>query len=156
MTLRQYTIETSSEAETAALGRRIAPQLCPATVVPLYGDLGTGKTVLCRGIARGLGIEAPVTSPSFTVAQEYRRPDGLWLFHLDMYRIANEEDALSFGIEEFLFSASGVTLVEWPERIAGLLEEAAGKTMLMPIYLAHTAPGNRRIRVAEGLLPDDE
>jgi hypothetical protein len=129
--------------------------------VALHGDLGAGKTVLTRGIARGLGITEPVTSPTFTIVQEYRRADGQWLYHLDMYRIRSEDDALAFGIEEFLFAPNAVTVVEWPERIAGLLEVpwragGAGQTgaagaaegaLLVPLWLEHVSDHERRVRL---------
>ncbi|MBT4821584.1 MAG: tRNA (adenosine(37)-N6)-threonylcarbamoyltransferase complex ATPase subunit type 1 TsaE, partial [Lentisphaerae bacterium] len=92
------TITTDSEDETQALGARIAAVLPLGRVVALHGDLGAGKTVLSRGLARGFGITEPVTSPTFTVVQEYERPGGSWLFHLDMYRIECDDDALAFGI----------------------------------------------------------
>ena len=95
-------IISDSEAATLALGVRLAAMLPSGSVVALVGDLGCGKTVLARGIARGLGIAEAVTSPTFTVAQEYRRPNGEFLYHLDMYRIADENAALAFGIDEFL------------------------------------------------------
>ena len=121
--MRSVTVTTHSPEETEALGKRIGRFLRPGIVVALYGDLGTGKTVLTRGIARGLGISEPVTSPTFTVAQEYPTENGRWFFHLDMYRLADAEAAIAFGIEEYLFSPEAITVVEWPERIEDLLRE---------------------------------
>ena len=152
---------TTSESETEAVGRCLAGLLSPGCVVALHGDLGAGKTVLTRGIARGLGITEPVTSPTFTIVQEYRRADGTWFFHLDMYRIRNEDDALAFGIEEFLFAPDAVTVVEWPERIAVLLETPSQKhapgsaraesavttSALVPLWLEHVSDQERRIRL---------
>lgn len=122
-------IVSDSEAMTLALGARLAGMLPSGTVVALVGDLGCGKTVLARGIARGLGIAEAVTSPTFTVAQEYRRPNGEYLYHLDMYRITDENAALAFGIDEFLFQPNAITLVEWPEQIAGLLVRPSLRTI---------------------------
>jgi tRNA threonylcarbamoyladenosine biosynthesis protein TsaE len=134
-------IITNSDEETERLGRRLASRLRPGMVLALYGDLGAGKTVLSRGIARGLGVDEPVTSPTFTVVQEYPCPDGLLLFHLDMYRIDNEEAALAFGIEEYLYAPDAVTVVEWPERIEGLLDgDATGI-----IRLSHLGEGQRQL-----------
>ena len=130
---------------TLTLGRMLAACLPPASVVALYGDLGAGKTVLSRGVARGLGIAEPVTSPTFTVVQEYRRPNGQWFYHLDMYRISDEQAALAFGIEEFLFTTNAITLVEWPERIAALL----APTATIAITLTHVGESQREI-----VLPD--
>ncbi len=120
---------SESEEMTLGLGIRLAKLLPSGSVVALAGDLGCGKTVLSRGIARGLGIAEAVTSPTFTVAQEYRRPNGEYLYHLDMYRIADENAALAFGIDEFLFQPNAVTLVEWPEQIAGLLDDERLRTV---------------------------
>lgn len=106
---------------TLELGSKLARIMHPGQVIALYGDLGAGKTVLSRGFARGLSITEPVTSPTFTVAQEYQAPDGSRFYHLDMYRIDDERSALAFGIEEYLFAPDAVTLVEWPERIEKLL-----------------------------------
>lgn len=153
------TITTDSEDETQALGARIAAVLPLGRVVALHGDLGAGKTVLSRGLARGVGITEPVTSPTFTVVQEYERPGGSWLFHLDMYRIECDDDALAFGIEEFLFAPDAVAVVEWPERIAGLLEcpsggeqpdRVAGRSCvpdLVVVRLSHVAESRREIQL---------
>ncbi len=116
-------LTSHSEDETLALGSRLASLLQFGQVVALDGDLGAGKTVFSRGVARGLGITEPVTSPTFTVVQEYRLPDHHLFFHLDMYRIDDEQAALAFGIEDFLFAPDAITLVEWPERIPRLLPE---------------------------------
>lgn len=153
MSTPTVTLVSESDRETEAIGQRLAGQLRPGMVVALEGDLGAGKTVLSRGIARGLGIEEPVTSPTFTVVQEYTCPGGLLLYHLDMYRIDDETAALAFGIEEFLYAPDGVTVVEWPERIAGLLGEDAATAR---VRLEHLAEGKRRLVLPRWLLPDAE
>lgn len=132
---------SDSDEQTLAMGIALAPALQDGMVVALVGDLGCGKTVISRGIARGLGITEAVTSPTFTVAQEYRRPDGKFLYHLDMYRIPDEEAALAFGIDEFLFRPNAITLVEWPEQIAGLLDSPRRLT----IRFQHLAEGQRSL-----------
>jgi tRNA threonylcarbamoyladenosine biosynthesis protein TsaE len=139
-------IISDSEEATLRLGTALAAQLRPGAVVALHGDLGAGKTVLSRGVARGLGITEPVTSPTFTVVQEYRTGGGNWFYHLDMYRISDEQAALAFGIEEYLFAPQAIALVEWPERIAGLLR--AGPVLNLTLIHA----GEER-RILE--LPDD-
>ncbi len=145
-------ILSTTPTETENIGRRLAKLLPSGAVVPLFGNLGTGKSVLCRGIARGLGIEEPVTSPTFTVVQEYQAPGSLTLFHIDMYRIPNEEDALAFGIEEYLFAEDAITLVEWPERIAGLLEVTDSlKNKIYPIHIEHAGEEQRRLRIPGAL-----
>jgi len=143
----------TGEAATLGLGRAIAAGLAPGTVVALHGDLGTGKTVLSRGIARGLGITEAVTSPTFTVVQEYLRGNGTYLFHLDLYRIRDEAAALTFGVDEYLFAADGITLVEWPERIAALLVSPGSGRALYSLQLAYVGGDVRRIEVPAGLEP---
>ena len=113
-------VTTQSDSETVALGSEFAAQLRGGDIVALHGNLGAGKTVFARGVARGLGIDEPVTSPTFTVVQEYQGPK-LRLYHIDLYRLQDEHDALAFGIEDFLNDPEAVTLLEWAERIAGLL-----------------------------------
>lgn len=132
---------SSSDEMTLALGRGLATILQPGMVVALDGDLGCGKTVISRGIARGLGVTEAVTSPTFTVAQEYALPQGGYLYHLDMYRIGDDEAALAFGIDEFLFQPTAITLVEWPGQIAGLMR---GKD-LRTIHFTHLSPTTRQL-----------
>ncbi len=153
MSTPNVTLVSESDRETEAIGQRLAEQLRPGMVVALQGDLGAGKTVLSRGLARGLGIVEPVTSPTFTVVQEYICPGGPLFYHLDMYRIDDETAALAFGIEEFLYAPDAVTVVEWPERIAGLLGEDA---MTASVRLEHLAEGKRRLVLPRWLLPDAE
>ncbi|NOY81599.1 MAG: tRNA (adenosine(37)-N6)-threonylcarbamoyltransferase complex ATPase subunit type 1 TsaE [Kiritimatiellaeota bacterium] len=155
-------IHSTSERDTLAVGEALARRLAPGTVVGLYGDLGTGKTVMARGMARALGITEPVVSPTFMIVQEYRTPAGLWFYHLDLYRIDGVEAALGFGIEEFLFAPDSITAVEWPERIAALLEAPptregqAGRERptpalvlprVVPVYFEHVEADRRRIRI---------
>ena len=108
-----------SEAETEALGRRLAAVLAPGAVVAYRGDLGMGKTAFTRGLARGLGYEGRVTSPTFTIVNEYQGA-GLPLFHFDMYRLEDAGDLFDIGWEDYL-NRGGVCAVEWSERIAGAL-----------------------------------
>ena len=152
MNIDTVTLVTASDEATEDLGRRLAARLRAGMVLALYGDLGAGKTVLSRGIARGLGIEEPVTSPTFTVVQEYSCPSGMLFFHLDMYRIDSEESALAFGIEEYLYAPDAVTVVEWPERIAGLLDGQGTGT----VRLSHLSEGQRQIVLPAWLVSDRE
>ncbi|MBP5639185.1 MAG: tRNA (adenosine(37)-N6)-threonylcarbamoyltransferase complex ATPase subunit type 1 TsaE [Victivallales bacterium] len=146
--------ESNSYETTLELGTRLATILSNGQVLALYGDLGAGKTVLARGFARGLGITEPVTSPTFTVAQEYHAPNGRWFYHLDMYRIDDERSAMAFGIEEYLFAPDAVTLVEWPERIEKLLRG----DNCFSLTLTHVSEDTRYIDIpdvlAEKLLED--
>ena len=110
---------THSADETRKLASEIAAETPNGTVFALDGNLGAGKTVFASGFADGLGITEPVSSPTFTIVQEYPYTKGMF-FHLDLYRIDNPDAALAFGIDEFLYASDAISLVEWPERIDGL------------------------------------
>lgn len=103
------------------MGRRLGQQLQPGAVVAYYGDLGAGKTAFTRGLARGLGIEEAVTSPTYTIVNEY--PGKIPLFHFDMYRLSSSEDLFDIGWEDYL-TRGGVIAVEWSERVEDVLEDA--------------------------------
>ena len=105
---------TRSEAETEALGCRLAERLFPGAVVAYQGDLGMGKTAFTRGLARGLGCRARVTSPTFTIVNEYEG-GRLPLFHFDLYRLEGAEDLFDIGWDDYL-TRGGVCAVEWSER----------------------------------------
>ena len=131
-----------SESETEEAGFKLARILFPGSIVLLRGDLGAGKTVFSRGFARGLGITEPDSSPTYTIEQEYERPDGGRLYHLDLYRISGVEAALAFGADEFLNDPGAIALVEWPERIEGLLPPNA-----VNVRLEHLSESERRISI---------
>jgi tRNA threonylcarbamoyladenosine biosynthesis protein TsaE len=107
---------TGSEHETLALGERIGRLLEQPQLILLQGDLGAGKTVLARGIARGLGVpeRTPITSPTFTLMNHYTAR--LDLYHFDLYRLSDPDELIELGFDEFAHG-SGVALVEWPERL---------------------------------------
>lgn len=100
-------------------GGRLARELRRGDVIALSGELGAGKTALVKGVARGLGIAVEVTSPTFTLIHEYGG-GRLALYHIDLYRIDSVPQALAIGIEDYL-NGTGVTVIEWAERIASLL-----------------------------------
>ena len=107
------TVETSGEAETAAAGAGLAPVLRTGDVVLLSGELGAGKTAFVRGLARALGVpEEDVTSPTFTLVQEYRAPTTV-LFHVDLYRLSPRE-VEDLGLDEMI--GEGILAIEWPDR----------------------------------------
>ena len=110
---------THSEAETEILGRRLAERLRPGAVVAYRGDLGMGKTAFTRGLAQGLGCQARVTSPTFTIVNEYEG-GRLPLFHFDMYRLDGAEDLFDIGWDDYL-DRGGVCAVEWSGLAAGAL-----------------------------------
>ena len=106
---------TSSEMATVLVGRDLAKTLCSGSVVLLFGDLGAGKTAFVRGIAEGLGVDpAEVSSPTFTLVQEYRG-GRLPLFHADLYRLNDSREVDELGLDEI--AASGVLAVEWADKL---------------------------------------
>ena len=106
---------TRSEAETAAIGQQLSAGLAAGDVILLFGDLGAGKTAFVRGVAAGLGIDrGEVTSPTFTLVQEYRG-GRLTLFHVDLYRLNNAREIEDLGLDEL--TADGVLAVEWAEKL---------------------------------------
>ena len=118
-------IRTHSEKETFELGKKIANAVNPGTVILFYGDLGAGKTVMTKGIAAGLGITEMITSPTFTIMQEYeggRMP----LYHLDVYRIEDPDEMEEVGLNEYIYG-NGLTVIEWAEQIEDILPEDAIK-----------------------------
>ena len=112
---------THNEAETEALGARLAAVLTPGAVVAYRGGLGMGKTAFTRGLARGLGYAGRVTSPTFTIVNEYEG-GRLPLFHFDMYRLADAEELFDIGWEDYL-DRGGVCAVEWSEQVADALPD---------------------------------
>ena len=111
---------SASEQETEALGEALVGRLSPGAVVAFTGDLGAGKTAFVRGMARGLGITQRVTSPTFTIVNEYEGGT-LPLFHFDMYRLGSAEELFDIGWEDFL-RRGGICAVEWSENIRDALE----------------------------------
>ena len=111
---------SASPAETEAIGAALACRLMPGDVIAYRGSLGAGKTAFTRGLARGLGISEPVTSPTYTIVNEYlygRLP----LFHFDMYRLSDSDELFDLGWEDYL-ARNGVCAVEWSENVADALE----------------------------------
>ena len=112
---------TNSPVETEAVGSALGKILKPGTVIAYRGDLGAGKTAFTRGLARGLGSSEMVTSPTYTIVNEYlggRMP----LFHFDMYRLASSDDLWDIGWEDYL-DRNGVCAVEWSENVEDALED---------------------------------
>ena len=110
---------TNSEKETEELGARIAQRLPDGSVVAFYGELGSGKTAFVRGMARGMGIDALVNSPTFTIVNEYVGPRSL--FHFDMYRLGSADELYDIGWEDYL-ARNGVCAVEWSENVEDAFE----------------------------------
>lgn len=114
-------IISHSAAETERIGAALARQLQAGDVIAYLGDLGAGKTAFTRGLARGLGITEPVTSPTYTIVNEYLQ-GRLPLFHFDMYRLSDAEELFDLGWEDYL-SRGGVCAVEWSENVREALED---------------------------------
>ena len=118
---------THSPDETEAVGAKLAELLAPGTVIAYRGDLGAGKTAFTRGLARGLGCSEQVTSPTYTIVNEYLS-GRLPLFHFDMYRLRSAEDLWDIGWEDYL-DRGGICAVEWSENVEEALEGAVFVTI---------------------------
>ena len=136
---------SNSPEETEALGKSLAPVLRRGSVIALRGGLGAGKTCMVKGIARGLGITETVTSPTFTIINEYARcpPDAGSLYHIDAYRLAGDDDFINTGAGECI--GNGIAVIEWSERIPQSIPDGAIK-----IEIEITGPHSRLITI-EGL-----
>ena len=134
---------TNSPAQTEALGFALGKVLKPGTVIAYCGDLGAGKTAFTRGLARGLGCADLVTSPTYTIVNEYlsgRMP----LFHFDMYRLRSSDDLFDIGWEDYL-DRGGVCAVEWSENVADAMEDA------ITVKIEKTGEDTRRITIEGGI-----
>ena len=133
---------TNSPSETEAVGAALARVLKPGAVIAYRGDLGAGKTAFTRGLARGLGCSELVTSPTYTIVNEYlggRIP----LFHFDMYRLASSDDLWDIGWEDYL-DRGGICAVEWSENVDDAMENA------IYITIEKTGEESRRITIEGG------
>ena len=133
---------TNSPAETEKVGAALGKILKPGTVIAYRGDLGAGKTAFTRGLARGLGSEEMVTSPTYTIVNEYlggRLP----LFHFDMYRLRSSEDLWDIGWDDYL-DRGGVCAVEWSENVDDAMENA------IYVTIEKTGEDSRRITIEGG------
>ena len=117
---------TKNQQQTIELGKKIASKLKSGDIVLLHGNLGAGKTTLVKGIAQELNIEEEITSPTFTLMNVYKiLPVGRQvknLIHIDTYRLENEEDLIEIGVEDYLGEPDTICIIEWPEKIKGLLK----------------------------------
>ncbi|MCD6289119.1 MAG: tRNA (adenosine(37)-N6)-threonylcarbamoyltransferase complex ATPase subunit type 1 TsaE [Anaerolineae bacterium] len=127
-------------AETVALGKALAALLSPGDIIALSGDLGAGKTTLVQGLARGLSITQPVTSPTFILMNEYASTPPL--YHVDCYRLADAvHEAWAIGLDDVLYG-DGVVVIEWADRVAPLLPDDR-----LDIMLNWAGSQERRIRI---------
>ena len=136
-------IITNGEEETIEIGAKIAAKLKIGDIICMKGDLGAGKTTLTKSIAKNLGIEDYVTSPTFTIINEYR---GKYpLYHFDVYRIENPEDMYELGYEEY-FYGKGICIIEWANMIEELIPEES-----IWIEIDHGKTENERIIIINGI-----
>ena len=133
---------TNSPAETEAVGEALAKKLSPGAVIAYTGDLGAGKTAFTRGLARGLGCTELVTSPTYTIVNEYLS-GRLPLFHFDMYRLSSADDLWDIGWEDYL-ERGGVCAVEWSENVTDAMDNA------LWVRIEKTGDESRRITVEGG------
>ena len=119
--IQQMVTETRSPEETYALGEKIGKAAQPGQIYTLTGDLGVGKTVFTQGVAAGLGITEPVSSPTFTIVQVYEE-GRLPFYHFDVYRIGDVEEMDEIGYEDYIYG-DGVSLIEWANLIEEILPE---------------------------------
>ena len=134
-----------SPEQTEWIGEQLARQLRPGDVIAYYGGLGAGKTAFTRGLARGFGVTEPVTSPTYTIVNEYiggRLP----LFHFDMYRLGSADDLFDIGWEDYL-RRGGVCAVEWSENVSEAMEDA------ITVEIEKLSDESRKITI-EGSAPD--
>ena len=124
-------IESLCAKDTLEFGRMMGEKVKPGTVIVLSGDLGVGKTVFAKGLAKGLGITEPVVSPTFTIVQEYKE-GRIPLFHFDAYRIEDYEEMYEIGFDEYLYGG-GICLIEWAENIKELLPESYYKLTIKKV-----------------------
>ena len=138
---------TNSPLETENVGEALGRVLQPGSILAYEGDLGAGKTAFTRGLARGLGAAEQVTSPTYTIVNEYlsgRMP----LFHFDMYRLASSDDLWDIGWEDYL-ERGGVCAVEWSENVADPMEDA------ITVCIQKTGEDSRKITITGGIGLED-
>lgn len=132
-------IKTENERETAIAGAELAKKLSRGAVVAMYGDLGAGKTAFVRGMAEGLGLSARVSSPTFTIVNEYL--GDVPLFHFDMYRLASSEELFEIGWEDYL-ERGGICAVEWSENVEDAFPQDTVK-----VVITKTGDNSRSIEI---------
>ncbi len=138
---------THSPEETEGIGQRLAQKLLPGTVIAFRGDLGAGKTAFTRGLARGLGSTDRVTSPTYTIVNEYLG-GGMPLFHFDMYRLGSSDELFDIGWEDYL-ERGGICAVEWSENVSDAMENA------LIVKIEKTGETSRTITIEGGSLYAD-
>jgi tRNA threonylcarbamoyladenosine biosynthesis protein TsaE len=141
-----FAITTKNETETINLGVKIASSLKNGDVIALYGDLGSGKTRLVKGICLGLDVKQMVNSPTFIIVNEYNSTKFHNIFHFDLYRLKSEDEILAMGFDDYM-NNRGIIIIEWPEHAERLLPEGTIK-----IHISHSVENeNERWIKVEGI-----
>lgn len=147
MDAHTYAVKTQSPGETEALGKALAQILSPGSVVALRGELASGKTCLVRGMVSHFASDCLVSSPTFTIVNEYG--NGPRIYHVDLYRLSHVREVIDLGYEELFDVPDGICVVEWAERAEDLLPPKR-----LDIILEHAGEDQREITVQNlGLLP---
>ena len=129
---KDFVISTKSAEETQNFGRELAKKIKSGSVIALYGELGSGKTQIVKGVCEALGVTQTVNSPTFIFVNEYSSPKFPHIYHFDLYRLKTQNEVLDIGFEDYL-NKNGVVLIEWPEHIENILPKD-----IIKIHLAHT------------------
>ncbi len=135
-------LHAQSEAETKCAAMQLAAELMPGQVVCLYGELGVGKTVFAQGMCDALGVTDYVSSPTFTLVNEYEGMQGI-VYHFDLYRIEEPEELYEIGFEEYLAQGDAI-IIEWPEQAGNLLPAAR-----LEVHLSREGENGRHIIIEE-------
>ena len=139
--MKKVVLQTQRTSETIRIGKIIGSLLLAGDVVALVGELGTGKTQLIKGLAAGMGVGKPytITSPSFTLINEY--PGKIPFYHIDLFRLETEKEVHELGLEEY-WKGQGITAIEWADKIPSLLPEE-----ILWIYIIYTGEYTRSIEI---------
>ena len=141
-----FAVTTKNESETINLGVKIASSLKNGDVIALYGDLGSGKTRLVKGICLGLDVKQMVNSPTFIIVNEYNSTKFHNIFHFDLYRLKSEDEILAMGFDDYMKNR-GIVIIEWPEHAERLLPPGTIK-----IHISHSVENeNERWIKVEGI-----
>jgi len=146
--ISQTTLFSRSTVDTMTIGQQLAQVFESGMVCALFGNLGSGKTVLVKGVCRGLGVQEEVTSPSFMIMNIYngRCP----IYHFDFYRLQRKTNWADLGLDEYLF-ADGLSLIEWPDRLKDDLPESSVHIFIRRIHPVSAVTENQRLITVVGL-----
>ncbi|MDK3158000.1 tRNA (adenosine(37)-N6)-threonylcarbamoyltransferase complex ATPase subunit type 1 TsaE [Kamptonema cortianum] len=145
--MASITFETNSAEETAKLGAQFALSLTPGAIIGLVGDMGSGKTHFVKGLAKGLGFQGEVTSPTFNLVHEYATDKGT-IYHVDLHRIQTMDELAGIGLEE-IFDKALATLIEWPQIATSLFT----RKMFIVTLIQHNET-HRSVEIFKGILTD--